>query len=93
MVVVLARQAGNRFLGFLKGLLIRALLTRAPLMFVQLMNTKLGEKYPPIVEPAENNLPMRTLDGKCLAVYNDSGSHAVPAPFINDSRFSFSAKM
>jgi hypothetical protein len=44
------------------------MLTRGPLMFVQLMNTKLGEKYPPIREQAENYPPMRTLDGKCSAV-------------------------
>jgi hypothetical protein len=37
-------------------------------MFVQLMNTKLGEKYPPIGEQAENYPPMRTLDGTYLAV-------------------------
>ncbi len=43
-------------------------MTRAPLMFVQLMNTKLGEKYPPIREQAEKYPPMRTLDGKCSAV-------------------------
>jgi hypothetical protein len=66
----------------------RELLTRGPLMFVQLMNTKLGEKYPPIREQAENHPPMRTLLTGNVQRSNDSGSH-VGSPYHRFALFVF----
>ncbi len=65
----------------------RELLTRAPLMFVQLMNTKLGEKYPPMREQAEN------AGRDIFSGLMTRGPGSLAGSLINDSPYSFSTKM